>query len=577
MRLHPRLLLTALAVPVVIAACDELNLDGTREVPTYEVVGGPLDQASASALLAALNADLGNFKIDEYLSEEGALFFVDAERFQALPVNQGTTGVASPEGDGEYTEYYLDVPAVQQLAVPPDPDKSVDVVDEALRTAKLHPDQLFRLGTDAESSVTTGHSRFELLGADMSPLADVDLDTHVDLHLALAAGTGFVDLVGQGSSLKVVLDASGAVMVHYEQLQLEPGPMITVIGEKAAASACADRYAKVTTTSAGLAPQQTGNVDVTAKLVYYAPPLETKTDTVYPYYRCDGSVVQAGGEALALRTVFVKANQSTPDIIEPPTDQPPVRPTAARAERGLERGLQPSAFGVHDAGTEWVGESASLSGSLRNAGRFYDTFDSTGGVDARFDWGDANAWERDFKDPTISGGNDTDWIDFVDVGFYTGHANGNGFVFTSSVDDGFLDYTDARWGQTDLEWLVIAACGPLQSTASGLSWAQRWGPAFRGLHLLLAYANVSRDNEVEGRIFARAILGVGESPKAIRAAWVKAATSVQPSSVTYAVMGVGNGNGLVNWNDHFWGRGGGGGPDISHGDITYYWKLSGPS
>src|SRR5690606_36793291 len=109
------------------------------------------------------------------------------------------------------------------------------------------------------------------------------------------------------------------------------------------------------------------------------------------------------------------------------------------------------------------------------------------------------------------------------------------------------------------EWLVIAACGPLQDTNNGLTWGQRWGRAFHGLHLLMADATISNDNQVEGRIFARAILGVGESPKTIRAAWVKTATTVQPSSVTYAVMGVGNANGFFNWNDYFWGKGTGGG------------------
>lgn len=97
------------------------------------------------------------------------------------------------------------------------------------------------------------------------------------------------------------------------------------------------------------------------------------------------------------------------------------------------------------------------------------------------------------------------------------------------------------------------------------------------MHLLKAYTNVSNDNEREGRIFANSVLGRDELGKRVRHAWVKAATTVQPSSVTYAVMGVGNNSGATNWNDYFWSRGTGGGPVIRDAEITFFWRLSGPS
>ena len=91
--------------------------------------------------------------------------------------------------------------------------------------------------------------------------------------------------------------------------------------------------------------------------------------------------------------------------------------------------------GVVDVGTQWIGVSQGLGGSAGNAGGFVLRF-LTAGVPVRFNWGDMNAWERDFKDPVFAGGDDTPWIDNVDAAFYTGHANGDGFTFSSAVTDG---------------------------------------------------------------------------------------------------------------------------------------------
>jgi len=52
-------------------------------------------------------------------------------------------------------------------------------------------------------------------------------------------------------------------------------------------------------------------------------------------------------------------------------------------------------------------------------------------------------------------------------------------------------YTDGKWGNRDLEWLVIEACGPLRPLSDGKDVIERWGPTFAGLHILLGYATVS--------------------------------------------------------------------------------------
>jgi len=234
------------------------------------------------------------------------------------------------------------------------------------------------------------------------------------------------------------------------------------------------------------------------------------------------------------------------------------------------------AFGdrpVASIGTEWIGTCAGLAGSSANATGFVNRF-ATSGVGATFNWGEAAAWEIDFKEPTL-GGQDTSVADSVDLVFYTGHASGDGFMFCSSMSDGALTYNEARWGNTNMEWLVTAACGPLQDTSSGLSWDARWGQAFQGLHLLLGYATVSFDNTIEGSHFADYLLR--DNPLPVRDAWINAAMDAQPSGVTWAEMGVWGPNWtLPNYDEFFWGMGSVG-PDTRGANIWGFWRITGPT
>lgn len=567
-----RLFVLAASVLVIaaVASCDLTGPPSTeREVPTYRVVAGALSEGQATDLLAALGASSLQLALGDYLDEDGAVFFLDEDRFQFLPTIDGQTAY-SQEDDEEFLVIFLDEKGISEIGAPPNPDLSLATVQTALLAGALDPQS--RIAANAvRVTPSIGHSNFEWIDTDGTVRYAVELDTHVDLDVELATGSGFAPLIGAGGSIKVVFDASGPTLVHYELWGLEPGPNVTIMAENEALQACRQQFSGSAQGASTTAQAARSSLQMQAELVYYAPPFEVATATVYPYYLCSGSrQVDLGGggsETIFLRPTFVKATPDAPDIVEPHLEPIEERPEGAVASL---------AFGVRDAGTEWVGESDGLPGSRRNAGRFIAEFALQGDTTARFNWGDENAWERDFKDPAF-GGNDTNWIDNVDIAFYTGHASGNGFTFTSNRDDGALRFDEARWGNHDLEWLVIAACGPLQPVAGGRTWWERWGPAFHGLHLLMAYANDSLDNEREGRIFARAVLGRGESAKRVRHAWVKAATRVQPSTVTYAVMGVGNSSGVTNWNDFFWGRGTGGGPDIPNAEITFYWRLFGPS
>jgi hypothetical protein len=121
-----------------------------------------------------------------------------------------------------------------------------------------------------------------------------------------------------------------------------------------------------------------------------------------------------------------------------------------------------------------------------------------------FNWGDANAWESDWRR------NDDTWVDNADFVFYTGHASMDGWVL-SNPDDGFLHFNEVGtspqspgdlWGQSDLEWAVIAACGPLQDdilASGGGDVLARWVTVLSPLTIPMKDANSLSMPRVEVR------------------------------------------------------------------------------
>ena len=214
-------------------------------------------------------------------------------------------------------------------------------------------------------------------------------------------------------------------------------------------------------------------------------------------------------------------------------------------------------LGFYSAGTSWIGLSGGLGGSQNNAQGFVDEL-AASGWNIRFNWGDGNAWESDWRR------NDDQWVDAVDFVFYTGHANSDGWVL-AAPDDGFLHFTETAgasdlWGANNAEWIVVAACGPLQDelVGSGGDVLDRWRNAFDGLHILMGYAQVTYDNEEEGKRLAR----YAKAGSTIIQSWFRTAQEIQPSDPIWAgAYYLGNATGSTG-NDHLWGVGSVG-PDIT--------------
>ena len=244
----------------------------------------------------------------------------------------------------------------------------------------------------------------------------------------------------------------------------------------------------------------------------------------------------------------------------------------------------PTGSGPIEVGTEWVGLSQGLGGSYYNANGFADTF-AAAGYPVRFNYGDFAAWEEDFKRADApGGGTDSTYIDNVDVTFYTGHAGDWGFTFPGEHDDPWLQWGEPRWGDGDLEWLGIAACGPLQEVdGAGRNVVERWGPAFDGLHAMLGYATISWDNYDEGRKWASNMLGTRflwwSFAMTVVQSWVQMARDVQRDpDVRWAAMGPIGPGGVSNYFDNFHGRlPFGTGPDIRASQITGFWRIEGPA
>jgi hypothetical protein len=310
-----------------------------------------------------------------------------------------------------------------------------------------------------------------------------------------------------------------------------------------------------------------GSKVVAADLAYYAPPLSEKLGRLTPSYRCR---LQDASGAVS-QVFFVPA---AVDAKRPPRPEPQAPRQAAIAQGALR------SLSRVDVGSEGTGPCSGLPWTGANVAGFNNRM-SSAGVPVQFTWLDANAWEDDWKEPSL-GGHDSDWVDDVDMAYWQGHGWPFGFSFSgcSSIDDASLVNTDARWGNRDAEWMSLFTCLVLAEEDGGQRWWQRWGPAFQGLHQINSFHTVSYHSSQHGGIYANYLVRTPflwwNQPLKVREAWAQAAIDDQPADVVWASMGPIGAGGLVNYDDYFWGKGPVG-PDVLPSQITGFWRLSGGS
>lgn len=301
--------------------------------------------------------------------------------------------------------------------------------------------------------------------------------------------------------------------------------------------------------------------DVRSFLAYHAAPTGTEQEVLAPVW-VFGATISANGARVPMRLATIPATE-----VGPPAPRSVPQPERKPQPGQLDLAALRAAPTPYEAGTSWIGELGGLSGSQQNAKGFVDGLKAEGWR-VNFNWGDKNAWESDW------GRNDDTWVDAADFVFYTGHADQNGWLLTTPGTSDLVQLTPStvgaapgnpgdRWGRQDLEWLTVAACGPLQDdviSAGGGDVLDRWEGAFDGLHALMGYGAITYDNTEEGGKLAR----YARDGMPLIDAWFRTAQEVQPSSngesapngpdVWVGAMYVTK-EGVDPRFDHLWGRG----------------------
>jgi Family of unknown function (DUF6345) len=151
-------------------------------------------------------------------------------------------------------------------------------------------------------------------------------------------------------------------------------------------------------------------------------------------------------------------------------------------------------------GVEWINnfpepcDQPELSYCDDTAVGFYNGMVSRG-HSGSFNWGNSNAWERDFRD-SIFGGDDHNWIDNVDFAHFSSHGScsvNNVYrgYFGGQVDNCTWQSDSARLGNQNLEWLALDTCNSLELTRNIIS---VWHNAFHRLHMILGFTDLVSDS-----------------------------------------------------------------------------------
>ena len=457
----------------------------------------------------------------------------------------------------------------------PSKDQAKAAADRFLRQNKLLPtgDPRVKVSFAGFSQTAVGD---DVPGKINKTVLDVQANYRTGIVVKGSKGQGVIPVVGGGGEFKVAIGQGGAVIGHNGVWR----PIGKVASQerimpKAEAEA---RFKK-----------NTGRLRITrtnSYLAYYSAPAFEKQTHLAPVWVVSAQA-QIGKEKIHLKNVIIPATKYGPKI---PTVKPrprkgnekPLPQTLDEDEKiqlrkrswidPLERfaevlGLSASpawAANPKEHGASWIGPSQGLSGSPANAQGFINGL-AAAGWNINFNWGEANAWESDWRS------NDDSWVDAADFVFYTGHANENIWILNQPSDTS-LHFNEVGsspnnpsdfYGNRDLEWIIIAACGPHQSShfmPNVGNAFDRWRGIFDGLHIFLGYGAVTYDNTTEG---AR-VTELMRQGWTVIDAWFRTAWEIQPFMNTsnppngpiifvtamYAHMGD-----HATRNDHAWGTG----------------------
>lgn len=210
-------------------------------------------------------------------------------------------------------------------------------------------------------------------------------------------------------------------------------------------------------------------------------------------------------------------------------------------------------FGVH-AGSDYPPYGPSdndLAGVIPDATGFRTGMLNYGWV-STYNWWNASAWERDWRDCSLGGGDCTFGVDRVDFAYFAGHSGPGGLSMPSSVDSSWFAAENARY--STLRWAGFASCQALRAQWTPASEApiRRWFGAFQGAHMLLGYNSDMRDVAFGPRLVDNmrmpTFLGIPFpwAQRSIREAWVQTAFQMNAGQPAYLYAKGTNGVNPVN-------------------------------
>ena len=461
---------------------------------------------------------------------------VDPDLIQQLTLDTENESHAPLSFEGLDFAAILDMPVF-------DPQSALDQTAAAFLAVGLAPD----------GQPQVKHTYFEAYDVfDQPVVPEKPINTEVRYQFKL----NDIPLVGPGAHVAVAYDALGNVtQLHYALRELTVGAEYPVIARAEAVREYRQFF-----------PGQ--NVNVDARLVYYAPALGDfgEVTTLIPHWDCGGTMIRDGQPVQLLRhrfpairdpalvpTIELLLDQDGPEIfvsgivrgnqhytqewssnaadlsgfsdssqfsftpqstsaISRVSVQLRVRNSngvsANRVGWAVLKPLQiDKALPAEGRGTVNFGCERAVSdlGADNQAG-FVKRFRDAGITEA-FNLNSPDAWERDFKGGET--GLDAYFADNADIVLYIGHGWGGAFTFETGKDDSQLQPDDVyhAWGNWDAEWLALLSCEVLEGDYNGRKWYQRWGPAFDGLHLLLGFETLASDDPDFAGRFADYLLG----------------------------------------------------------------------
>jgi hypothetical protein len=576
--------------------------------PASAAETAPVYRVTQEGMTADEGARLAEaYRIPNALQENGAFGYV-GDDFAKVPMVQAGTG--KDESGRPTASQAIDRRALAQL-------RPIGA-GEALERASWLTDLLGK--TDLDLNPKVSHAKLTLSDRAGNPTSEHLLDTTVSHSFQLAG----LPATGQGAKLRITFGPDGNVtQLSSAVRKLEKAGEEPIIPSDDARKACEQLYDE-------------GVRQGEPTLGYLLPALGA-VETIYPSYTCNPSaekgeqahlqvpaiegigpkatievtrsgekiLAQASGDGSVYKwssssTVLTdnegeqiayerRARGKTTDdetLTLEATDRNGLSATAsvtlagdgsAKAETHPGGGgfgklaVGPTDVGIEQTVDEWQCAQDSAIG--------FKSVMAAHSIPTVFDWRGWAAFEKDFKDSSL-GGWDNTYVDNVDAQWYTGHGWSGGFTFKSSIDDTEVTPADARWGDRDLEWMQLESCQVLRDTNGSHDYFSRWGGAVDGLHMLNGFhtnaycVGGGTGGTFASYLFPRQILFWTLPALTVRNAWAQMAIDKEPNDVVYRSMGNIGAGWVTNIGDYFWGQGATG-PDISAAGRIGQWSITG--